>query len=95
MQRFFDRDELDAGSDPARANSVPLRVSVRLGAAKEVILTWNSVVGRRYRVETKPELNQAPWLALAPERVADAASQAITDPDGDGTRRFYRVVQVD
>jgi YVTN family beta-propeller protein len=92
---FFDRDELDAGSDPARATSIPLRATVRLGTAQEVIVTFNSVVDRTYRVEFKSRLDEGTWTPLGPARVADAANQTMTDSSDPQARRFYRIVQID
>ena len=92
---FFDRDELDAGSDPARATSIPLRISVRLEAASDVVITFNSVVGRTYRLEYRSHLDEEVWTPLGPARVADATSQTTMDLSGNQARRFYRIVQVD
>jgi hypothetical protein len=92
---FFDRDELDAGSDPVDATSIPLRVAIRVRGPGEAAVTFNSVVGRTYRLEYQSQLGQDTWIPVGAPRVATTTNQAMTDLSGDQTQRFYRVVQSD
>jgi Tol biopolymer transport system component len=93
----FDRDghtdqqEFQAGTDPTNRDSV-LSLLVTTGE-DNVILTWNSVIGRTYRVEFKPEMTNA-WAVLSAGLVAEASSQSLTIPNREPRqpRGFYRVV---
>jgi hypothetical protein len=70
----------------------PLRldaVGMKEGALS---FSWSSQPGRRYRVESTPDLGNPAWQTNR-EVVAESAIVAFTDAEAASTgRRFYRVL---
>lgn len=61
-----------------------------------VVLTWNTIPGRKYRAQFKNDLTAAAWTNLGNFIAATGTSASISDNPGAGTaQRFYRVVIVD
>jgi hypothetical protein len=59
------------------------------------VLTWDAVVGRRYRVETSSNLLTWTPLPGASTIIANQASLTFSDTAADGVmRRYYRVVDL-
>ncbi len=81
-----------AGTDPRDAASL-LRIiqSVVDRAKGEVHLTWSSVPGRQYTVQSKASLDAGDWTD-AGTRTATAGTSSLTVPAQGGTRGFYRVI---
>ncbi|MDB4719920.1 LamG domain-containing protein [Akkermansiaceae bacterium] len=62
-----------------------------------VIITFNSIVGRRYRIDRSPELLSADsplWLDIDDEFVATSGLSTFTDPTALGKRLFYRIKDI-
>lgn len=75
-----------AGTDALSATSV-FRASVFRPSANSVVITWNPVAGRTYRVEATSNLSGA-WLPIA----EGLASGSHTENSVSDNARFYRVV---
>jgi Putative Ig domain len=72
---------------PAPAPNI---VGVSRDSAGLVTLRWQSVAGRRYRVETSDRLAEASWVELREIQAADVLSE-ITDSTVGLTERYYRI----
>jgi hypothetical protein len=62
-----------------------------------VIITFNSIVGRRYRIDRSPELLSADstrWLDIDDEFIAMSELSTFTDPTALGKRLFYRIKDI-
>jgi hypothetical protein len=62
-----------------------------------VIITFNSIVGRRYRIDRSPELLSADsplWLDIDDEFIATSELSTFTDPTAIGKRLFYRIKDI-
>jgi hypothetical protein len=57
-----------------------------------VVLNWNSIAGRSYRVEYKNHLGEPDWTALATNLPAPGSNLSLTDPVGTNIQRIYRIV---
>ena len=63
-------------------------------SSNDVTVTWASVAGKTYRIESKDDLSQANWNLVQDQIVAAGASTAITNPGATALpHRFYRVAQ--
>ncbi len=60
-----------------------------------VLLTFDTVPGRLYRVEYKNLLNEATWTQLGPATAAPATSLVVVDDVRLQASRFYRVVALE
>jgi hypothetical protein len=56
----------------------PLRINISLSAGV-ASLSFNSVVGRTYRVEYKDDLTNATWTALGADRPGTGSTIVVTD----------------
>jgi len=91
---YLDGDELDAGSDPTNARSIPLLARLRLSSSA-LVLSWNSVTGRVYRIEVSDDLSSG-WTSLGNPIVATGTNTAVTQSLNGGLAcRFYRIVAPD
>jgi hypothetical protein len=83
-----DIDEFAAGTDPFDAGSFLAIASLTTGQA--VQLSWPSVRGKRYQIQSRADWQSAPWLAeggvLGGAGTALTAAVAVTE-----SRRFFRV----
>jgi hypothetical protein len=67
---------------------------VRQAGDGAVRLTWSSVSGQRYRVETKTSLSDLTWQPFSGPTEANGSSMSVVDPEaGLVSSRFYRVVR--
>ena len=82
-------DEQAAGTNPLNASSV-FRVTGVLRNGGNVEVTFSSVAGFTYRLETSTTLLPGSWTDTGAPLEAGGASSLIAVPTG-GERRFYRV----
>jgi hypothetical protein len=61
----------------------------------DVVLSWQTIHGKTYRVEYKNDLDEQQWAPLGGDYIASGASLSIVDPVGDIRQRFYRIQQLD
>ena len=54
-------------------------------------LTWSAILGARYRVQFKNDLNNTDWTDLAPDVTASGPTATIADTPG-VAQRFYRIL---
>jgi len=89
---YFDRDELDAASDPANPLSVPRPGSI-LTLSTNASLAWNAIAGRSYRLQFKDGITDTNWTDIPGDIVAttNIASQVDPSPATNATR-FYRIL---
>ena len=89
---FLDSSEFAAGTDPTDGTSL-LRFSMPIAVKNEaVVLQWQSVPGRRYRIE-RSNGNLQSWMVTARELKADSTTLIHTDLRIDnGHPVFYRLV---
>ncbi len=73
------------GEGPAMVGVEPLQ-------GGQVLLSWRSVPGRRYRVEFKSVLEEPAWTALGGVWVASEEVSSVVDQVAPHRQRFYRVV---
>ena len=59
-----------------------------------VSISFDTIVGRSYRVEYKNNLDAATWLPLTPNVVATDVTLTIHDTIGALPHRFYRIFEV-
>jgi uncharacterized repeat protein (TIGR03803 family) len=80
-------------SSSARVTIVfpPVIQSIQRNGAN-ISVTWSSQPGQRYRLQYKPNLAAAIWLNLGSVLTASGSTLTATDPVGNNTQRFYRVV---
>ncbi len=53
--------------------------------------SWSAIPGATYRIQYKDGLNDADWISLTPDVVADGSTVSLTDPIAN-PQRFYRVL---
>ena len=84
-------EEYLAGTDPTNPRNV-LRPTIVKGAAG-LQLSFQSVLGHKYRVESKINLESPlDWIPITPSIEGDGTLQTIIlNPSIDGPKRFYRV----
>jgi len=84
-------DEDAAGTDPLSAASV-FRVSGIARAGAEVQVSFASVPGKTYQLETSTTLEAGSWSDVGDPFTATAANTMLAHPSAGGAeRRFYRV----
>ncbi len=94
-----DGDELAAATDPLSATDV-FKITTFEGAeAVAMRVRWNAKAGKKYRVETAPDLTGV-WTNAPSTEIQDGRSLRLADADGvmvyvdadmTSDRRFYRV----
>ena len=88
-----DAAEAIAGTDPSNPNSVFKIIRIEGSQNGEVELTWNSIPGKTYMVETSSDLNV--WTEIATlEASVDPATTTTQDVDvplASETTKFYRL----
>ena len=81
-----------AGTTPNNPSS-RLAITSERAVGGNMVINWSSVIGKRYRVFSRPVLNTGAWaeITTAPI-VATTVSSTFTDIGGaSGVQRFYRV----
>jgi hypothetical protein len=61
----------------------------------EVRLSWSAVIGQRYRVEYKDDLNGAGWSNLGEVTAADSLASMTDAGSATSMQRFYRIVRLE
>jgi hypothetical protein len=61
----------------------------------EVRLSWSAVIGQRYRVEYKDDLNGAGWSNLGEVTAADSLASMTDAGSATSMQRYYRVLRID
>lgn len=90
---YFDRDELDFGSDPANPLSVPRATSSLTLSTNGTSLGWNAVPGRAYRLQFKNGLDDPSWTDVPGDITASNSIVSKTDPaPATNVTRFYRII---
>jgi YVTN family beta-propeller protein len=94
---WFDRDELDAGYNPANPLSTPSNSPPQIGgltfslAANAVAFTWNAVAGRVCSLQYKNNLTDPAWTTIATATAGIGAMTASDFSPTSQTARFYRI----
>ena len=90
----------DTGSprlSAAQAMTVMVRPALRATITQngnQISLSFPTIGGRSYRVDSKNSLSDPAWTPLGGSAVAGAASMTVQDNLAASPQRFYRVVQV-
>ena len=90
----------DTGSprlSAAQAMTVMVRPALRAAITQngnQISLSFPTIGGRSYRVDSKNSLSDPAWTPLGGSAVAGAASMTVQDNLAASPQRFYRVVQV-
>ena len=81
-----------AGTTPNDPTSRFIITSAQVSGS-DIVLTWTSVAGKRYRVHARPNLSTGAWSEITPAPiVATGATATFTHPGGaSGVQRNYRV----
>jgi alpha-D-ribose 1-methylphosphonate 5-triphosphate synthase subunit PhnG len=58
-------------------------------------VSFSTIVGRIYRVESKTNLNDASWSPVGEDTLATSTTLTVQDGLAGQPQRFYRLVQVD
>ena len=88
---FFDRDELDFGSDPANPASIPTHASISLNSNVATI-SWNSISGKIYQVQFRNYLGMQAWTNFQSSIIAsNATASAIDETISNFLQRYYRI----
>jgi hypothetical protein len=84
-----------ANFSPREPNNLagPLQITTISLSGGIVTLTWDTIPGRRYRVEFKQDLSAPVWNVLGEDIAAGGNSATMNNPIGSGGRGFYRVVR--
>jgi hypothetical protein len=80
------------GAPNSLAAGTPLQAEVSITNGL-VTLSWKSIPGRTYRIESKNSLADTAWTATGPDIIATAPTTTATDPVGTAPVRFYRIQQ--
>jgi hypothetical protein len=84
------RAESVAGTDPTSALSL-LKIDRVVMDANGSRLSWESVLGKRYQVFSRLDLQGAPWQAVGSPVTASGATSEFLDVTATNGFRFYRV----
>jgi hypothetical protein len=91
---FFDRDELDFGSDPANARSlVTNRPPTWVLDTNGLTLAWVTIPGLNFRVQIKTNLDDPEWKDFTGVIAATNGIVTVNDP-AVLPQRFYRLLRV-
>ncbi len=66
-------------------------IAISNGAA---VITWTTVPGHTYRLQSKDYLEETNWTDIVPEIQATESTATATDPIATSSQRFYRVFVV-
>ena len=85
-----DQAEFLAGTDPTSAQSVLKVTRIESPSGATVELEWQSVAGRRYRVQYRNALSEGQWQDVAGDVLAAGGTATKMDPSPENPR-YYRV----
>jgi hypothetical protein len=93
----------DSGTPPlSAAQSFEVRVEAGFRVSQiqrqpngDVVLQFDAIVGKTYRVEYTDSLGTLHWIAIVPDQLATSPTLTVTDSPGGQPQRFYRVRQLD
>jgi hypothetical protein len=93
----------DSGTPPlSAAQSFEVRVEAGFRVSQiqrqpngDVVLQFDAIVGKTYRVEYTDSLGTLHWIAIVPDQLATSPTLTVTDSPGAQPQRFYRVRQLD
>jgi hypothetical protein len=71
--------------------AAPPQLGVLGQAGHTLKLTWNSVLGRQYRLEYKGDLTDGNWTAVVPDYPGTGGPLTVNLGTGANQARFYRV----
>ena len=57
-------------------------------------ITWSSVTGRTYRLQSTDDLDTPNWTDVLPDIIAAGNSASATNAVGPSSTRFYRILQI-
>jgi hypothetical protein len=77
---------------PSLTPTLAFRTPVRL-ANGTVTLSWNTVMGQSYQLQSVTNLASTNWVNLGSPVLANSAVTTKTDVVGTNSQCFYRVVQ--
>jgi len=88
--------EFRAGANPTDNNSIFRAFTLSSPTLPNAVMVlWNAVPGRTYRVQYKNEIEDADWAELEGDVVARSATGArLDDTPQTVPKRFYRVMAV-
>ena len=76
------------------AVTVDVNFSAALAGSGQIVLQWQTMPGKRYRIEQRTSIDSASWTALQPDLTAGSSSLSVTNSIGTGSQ-FYRIVLMD
>lgn len=87
---FTNAEESAAGTDPRSAGSHPARL--RIGALPPYVMEfrWDTVVGKRYRLLSRPDVASGPWITNFATVAASLSASAQLSTTG-AISQFFRV----
>ena len=59
-----------------------------------VVITWNAVSNKSYRVQFTEDLGSTNWSDMLPDLLATGPTAKASDPIGSSPQRFYRVILI-
>ncbi|MDQ2659075.1 MAG: S8 family serine peptidase [Verrucomicrobiota bacterium] len=90
---MLDWQENLAGTDRNDANSLQRVIAIAHGAGQSAV-TFTSVAGKHYRLESSPGLLPPAWTTAVDNLLADGPTLQAVDPMASGAERFYRAVLI-
>lgn len=72
----------------------PFKISGATVVGNQLTLTWPTLAGKSYQVQSNTNLSRAGWLDLGPPRAATGASLFTTEniSPGNDPQRFFRII---
>lgn len=88
----FQNGKSKLGLDDVSVAAVPaLDLQAELEEGTNLVLTWNTLAGIKYKPQYKLNLEQTNWYTFHGAMVATGATATITDSTQSSAQRFYRV----
>ena len=86
-------DEQNEGTNPLVANP-PLQITSIAISGQDAAVTFDSVVGRHYRLETSLNLEPDSWSFVSADTVASGTTTTLVHTNGAAeVKRYYRVIR--